>query len=464
MSRPIFILSCLGLLFSCSKNDSGTNTPPPPPSIIPVTGITVTPGSVIMLLPNPASVQLTANIVPANATDKSVTWSSSNTAVATVNTAGLVSGLTQGTVIITATSVSNPTVSATATIAVLRTYDVYVVGNGPTASYQQRAIYWKNGVATALTGGVSGGYQAYAVTVTGTDVHIAGTTINSNNWEVPTYWKNGVAMQLSNPLADTNNYANSIAVSGSDVYVGGYNWFYAVCPSCTIGYNAFYWKINGSTVTKVPLITGTSWTDAYGIAVSGTDVYVTGSDLNNFYSTAKYWKNDLTGAVSLSGGVSYAKGKAIAIQGSDIYVAGIESCVTANCKLIVKLWKNNSSNAVTLTTGVTDAYATGIAVSGGDVYVAGWEKNAAGKPVAMCWKVNGNIVTPLALTNGQFDAVANGIAVSGSDVFIAGSEKDANGKRVAKYWRVYGSTVMPVVLPDLFISGFDSNAFGIFIK
>lgn len=48
--------------------------------------------------------QLVANVAPANATDKTVTWSSSNSEVASVDENGLVSALSQGSVKITATT------------------------------------------------------------------------------------------------------------------------------------------------------------------------------------------------------------------------------------------------------------------------------------------------------------------------------------------------------------------------
>ena len=48
--------------------------------------------------------QLTATVTPDTVTDKTVTWSSSNTAVATVNANGLVTAVAQGTATITATS------------------------------------------------------------------------------------------------------------------------------------------------------------------------------------------------------------------------------------------------------------------------------------------------------------------------------------------------------------------------
>jgi hypothetical protein len=50
------------------------------------------------------TIQLTASVSPAGAEDTSVTWSSDNEAVATVDGSGLVSGLAEGTTTITATT------------------------------------------------------------------------------------------------------------------------------------------------------------------------------------------------------------------------------------------------------------------------------------------------------------------------------------------------------------------------
>ena len=61
---------------------------------------------------------LTATVRPWNVTDKSVTWSSSNTDVATVDEKGLVVGVSEGTAVITATSVLDPTQSVSCTMTV----------------------------------------------------------------------------------------------------------------------------------------------------------------------------------------------------------------------------------------------------------------------------------------------------------------------------------------------------------
>jgi hypothetical protein len=69
-----------------------------------VSSITVTGAAGATSLASNGQLQLSANVLPANADVLGVTWSSSNDAVATVDASGLVSGVTAGTVTITATS------------------------------------------------------------------------------------------------------------------------------------------------------------------------------------------------------------------------------------------------------------------------------------------------------------------------------------------------------------------------
>jgi uncharacterized protein YjdB len=68
-----------------------------------VTGVTLTPATASVNVG--ATLQLTATVSPANATIKSVTWSSSNTAVATVSSSGLVTGIAAGSATITVKTV-----------------------------------------------------------------------------------------------------------------------------------------------------------------------------------------------------------------------------------------------------------------------------------------------------------------------------------------------------------------------
>ena len=78
-----------------------------------VTGVTMSPTTA--LIPVSATSQLTATVAPSNATNKSVTWTTSNTAIATVSSTGLVTGVASGNATITVTTADG---SKTATCAV----------------------------------------------------------------------------------------------------------------------------------------------------------------------------------------------------------------------------------------------------------------------------------------------------------------------------------------------------------
>ena len=84
-------------------------------STVDVASITIT-GNTTTEVGN--TIQLSAVVSPATASNKSVTWSSNNNNIATVNENGLVTTKTTGTVIITATSVSNSSIKATYTITI----------------------------------------------------------------------------------------------------------------------------------------------------------------------------------------------------------------------------------------------------------------------------------------------------------------------------------------------------------
>jgi uncharacterized protein YjdB len=80
-----------------------------------VTGVTMSPTSATVNIGS--TTQLTATVAPANATNKTVSWSSNNTGVATVNTNGLVSAIASGTATITVTTQDgNKTATCTITV------------------------------------------------------------------------------------------------------------------------------------------------------------------------------------------------------------------------------------------------------------------------------------------------------------------------------------------------------------
>ncbi|OXA76820.1 hypothetical protein B0A65_17950 [Flavobacterium frigidimaris] len=91
---------------------------------IPVASVSVTPTTASLYAGN--TQQLTATVLPANATNKNVTYSSSNTAIATVNSSGLVTAVSAGTANITTTTQDgNKTAVAAITVNPNSNFTVY---------------------------------------------------------------------------------------------------------------------------------------------------------------------------------------------------------------------------------------------------------------------------------------------------------------------------------------------------
>jgi uncharacterized protein YjdB len=85
--------------------------------VVPVASVTLSPATATLAVG--ASQQLTATVSPSNASNKAVSYTSSNTAVATVNSAGLVTAVAGGTATITVTTQSgSKTASSTITVVV----------------------------------------------------------------------------------------------------------------------------------------------------------------------------------------------------------------------------------------------------------------------------------------------------------------------------------------------------------
>lgn len=108
----VTLTSGSSLSLAASQYQVFTNVNVPP---VAVTGVTVTPASASI---NAGTTrQLSAVITPSNATNQNVTWSSGNTAVATVNASGLVSGIAAGNATITVTTQDgNKTAAAAITV------------------------------------------------------------------------------------------------------------------------------------------------------------------------------------------------------------------------------------------------------------------------------------------------------------------------------------------------------------
>ena len=84
------------------------------PANVPVTGVTLPATSSVNI---GGTITLMATVLPANASNQNVTWSSNSTSVATVNNSGVVIGVSEGTATITATT-QDGGFTATSTVTV----------------------------------------------------------------------------------------------------------------------------------------------------------------------------------------------------------------------------------------------------------------------------------------------------------------------------------------------------------
>jgi uncharacterized protein YjdB len=94
------------------------------PGDVPVTGVTVSPISANIGINGTR--QLTAAIVPDNASNKTVTWSSGNASIATINATGLVTGVAVGSTTITVTT-EDGNKTATCTVSIVEAPGTYTL-------------------------------------------------------------------------------------------------------------------------------------------------------------------------------------------------------------------------------------------------------------------------------------------------------------------------------------------------
>ena len=170
------------------------------------TGIKATPETSTLYGLN-GTVKLSANVMPSNATNKTVTWSSRNTSVATVSSDGTVKAVGYGTTVITATTVNGLTSNCTInvkkeevtslTIATKPTKTNYYVGDTLNTAGLSLKVTYNNGTVKTISSGftctptalstagaqtvtVNYGGKTATFTVNVQDVTLSGIAIASN--------------------------------------------------------------------------------------------------------------------------------------------------------------------------------------------------------------------------------------------------------------------------------------------
>jgi len=323
-------LLALSLSFLSCSGGKDNPTSPPGPSFIAVTGISLDRTTIT----NDVTKQekITATVQPENATNKAVTWTTSDDTRARVDETGLVTIIGSGKSVITATTRDSNKVAQCEVNGIGP--DVYIGMDGAIGA---RGLY-KNGFLQSQ-------YKVdiSAVFVSGDDVY----AVAMRHYEGQGYWKNGE----QHPHAGR---AVVIFVSGDDVYTGGHEFVDGAADKGKL------WKSG----VEQPLDSYNDYPpySVTSIAVLNDDVYAVGTVLTYFeehdygYRTDYdhvLWKNGkvILGGdnhpqhVFVSGNDIYRQDFPanflvfeIFVLGNDVYIIGVE--LDEQRSGIPFLWKN----------------------------------------------------------------------------------------------------------------------------
>jgi hypothetical protein len=263
-------------------------------------------------------------------------------------------------------------------------------------------------------------------------VFVAGYSGTNGTNHVAKYWVDGQETALNDGTKDA--YANSITVSGSYIYLAG-------TESDGLNEIPLYWQNN--TETKLPI--KSLYGSANSVCVSGSNVYIAGNDSTE----AVYWKNGSETVLETTDSGSSAN--AVFISGNDVYIAGTRGYNAV-------YWKNGNITDLTAYNVPTQhVRVNGISVLNGDVYVVGYVNYAASPFPYMNYWANGvakdlNTGNDISSTNNNFGQVCS-VFASGRDLYVAGMVETTNQMiNHAVYWKNGVETVLQSSAANAFAS------------
>ncbi len=251
-----------------------------------------------------------------------------------------------------------------------------------------------------------------SIVISGSDIYVGGYFVNiggqARNYIAKLNNTNGNADPSWNPNA--SSYVFTIAISGSDIYTGG---MFATIGGQTRHYLAKLNNTNGNADTS--WIPNSSYVVNI-VTINGSDIYVGGS----FSNIGGLARTNLAKLNNSNGNADATWNPApnqqiltIAVSGSDIYAGGMNG-------YLAKL--NNTTGTANATWKPLAGYSVlSIAISGNDIYAGGGFVTIGGQTIHYIAKLNN--------TNGAADAtwipnasnVVNTISISGSDIFVGGT-------------------------------------------
>ena len=458
---------------------------------------------------------LTATVLPAKATNKTIVW--------TVKVAGTTNASITGGNVLTATATGNVILTATIdkgatettsftkdfTVSVRTTGEMPVVtdvtvspstisiAKGKTQTFtatltgsklekSDKAVYWSvtgnaktetaisadgtltvaaDETATSLTvkatsavDNTKNGTAAVRVTekTAQTDIYAAGYERNGDGKYVGKVWKNGEL--LHNFTVNDQVEVSSIFVAGNDVYVVGNE------RIASGSWVATLWKNGTKFYALKTTNNGTRGSYAVGIHVAGSEVYVAGYEYTSSTNTTGYvWKNNEVLYNIKNDNDYYMNVSAMYVSNNDVYVCGTTRYNT-NTNYVARVWKNGnqlfSFSPVQGNSGSRD-----IKVSGNTVYVSGYS-GASYEPVI--YKYDGNNVSQLyryfVLPQGAANPSASAISIDvvGNDIYVAvtnSTSADRVYKNNSQIYSLTGAKIagISVKSENVYIVGYEAK-------
>ena len=361
---------------------------------IPLTKIEVLPSKADVTIGTP--LEISVKFTPANASNQKVTWSSSNTEIATVSDLGIVEGVKEGKATITATSAEGGfKASCEVTVVAITKAGVY---------WSQDRIIFRDGNSLGINS-----YYNSCIDLEGTVYYYA-----DNKFHV-----SGVPV-----------YQYSCSASGYYTAAGGGYFF---IEDVTDNSNISVWKVNPTkrTAKKVSIHKGKKANEiwVYDMAAdTDGNLYIAGKIANdNDVDIATLWKLDTSDKVtvtSLSDGTGIAKGPAVDAvalnKNGDVFCLVYEGTYGSGGYYKEYLYKNGKKQ-YQITENCSRSYSQpcDLAVNGNDVYMSICEKAPSGEDTLIKVYKNKNVIYTLKKGDGR--TYAGDISVtSNGDVYCLG--------------------------------------------
>ena len=256
-------------------------------------GAPVTPNAInVEAVSVPAGRRATVSytVLPSEAFNKNVTFSTANTAIATVNENGVVVGVAEGTTTVTVTSVADPTVSGSATVTVTESL--------PTVNLEGYIAFDPEG-----TSGIWGGFADYDPSVIenfGTmgstfggafaGGNVYGFMYDSANYDTRFYIMNADTHQVAYPGTSAGRIVVAMAYNHAEGEM------YAIAVNDADGRSIYTVNLATGTLTEVAALNGSSDTimtlaidgsgNAYGLSYEANNAVLYSINLTNGNCTA----------------------------------------------------------------------------------------------------------------------------------------------------------------------------------